>query len=99
MTLAEYIESQRETIEESLKNGKDVVITFREGLKLAGFLKEFRKAFPNNYVDKEGSTYTICAGDKEFNKLMHKPIPMWTSKDAKKMFNKSLEELREAYED
>lgn len=61
-------------IEEALNNNKNVEITFNKGVKLAGFLKAFREAFPNNYVDKYGYTYTIYAGDKEWQKMMNQPI-------------------------
>ena len=82
-------------IEEALNNNKNVEITFNKGVKLAGFLKAFREAFPNNYVDKYGYTYTIYAGDKEWQKMIRKPIKIWTSRDTRKMLRQSLEELRE----
>ena len=85
MALREYIEGQRPMIEEALNNNKNVEITFNKGVKLAGFLKAFREAFPNNYVDKYGYTYTIYAGDKEFQKMLNKPLDLMTPRKEKQM--------------
>ena len=96
MTLEEYIKKviDDNNVVELVKAGHTYEMTFTKGSKLAGVLKALRKLFPDNYVGKEGNTYTIYAGDKEFNEFMHKPLDFLTPQKAQRMFRESLKQLK-----
>ena len=78
MTKEQFIEQLREQAEQS-GNYKNGIVTKSFSWQLnikksAGILDLFRKAFPNNFVQKEKNIYRVYAGDKEIMKMLHSPI-------------------------
>lgn len=76
-------EEKKKDAIERLNSGKDVYLGINKNCKTAGILAELRKIFPDNYIYKYVTTidgkrlwmYKICAGDKDFQEMMHTPLP------------------------
>lgn len=94
-------EETKTSIEQNLKNNQDAFLTISRKYKVAGVLGELRKIFPDNYIYKYATTiegkrvwmYKICAGDKEFQKMMHAPLPGFEALERNR-FKKLKEQLR-----
>lgn len=100
--MAVLSEEKKKDAIERLNSGKDVYLGINKKCKTAGILAELRKIFPDNYIYKYVTTingerlwmYKICAGDKEFQEMMHAPLPGFEAMDwaAKGIFTKKVKE-------
>lgn len=106
MTKEQFVEQLKEQAEQSgnYKNGI-VTKTFSWQLKIkkcSDILDLFRKAFPNNFVQKEKNIYKVYAGDKEIMKMLHSPIkgistPASDRRKMKKYIEEDIKSLKETY--